>query len=186
MSAIEASLAALKEASALASRIPFIAPVAGLLLQTLTMRDEVKQNKEEWDVVMDKLERIAGLVDKFGMSCEEYNLEEKDVPRGLRAIFESLVTELDGIKSALRQNQQIGGMKKLFLRKDLLRKVKQYDGKLANVLLTFHAQLGLDMRLAQLAEGLKVCTLPISTNNDPLQPLPLHPSSEKRRVYLVE
>jgi hypothetical protein len=42
------------------------------------------------------------------------------------------------------------------------------------------------MRLAQLAEGLKVCTLPISTNNDPLQPLPLHPSSEKRRVYLVE
>jgi hypothetical protein len=53
---------------------------------------EVKQNKEEWDVVMDKLERIAGLVDKFGMSCEEYNLEEKDVPRGLRAIFESLVT----------------------------------------------------------------------------------------------
>jgi hypothetical protein len=39
MSAIEASLAALKEASALASRIPFIAPVAGLLLQTLTMRD---------------------------------------------------------------------------------------------------------------------------------------------------
>jgi hypothetical protein len=39
MSAIEASLAALKEASALASRTPFIAPVAGLLLQALTMRD---------------------------------------------------------------------------------------------------------------------------------------------------
>ncbi len=39
MSAIEASLAALKEASALAHRIPFIAPVAGLLLQALTMRD---------------------------------------------------------------------------------------------------------------------------------------------------
>ena len=39
MGAIEASLAALKEASALARRIPFIAPVAGLLLQALTMRD---------------------------------------------------------------------------------------------------------------------------------------------------
>jgi hypothetical protein len=51
----------------------------------------VKQNKEEWDVVMDKLERIAGLVDKVGTLCEEHNLEEKDVPRGLRAIFESLV-----------------------------------------------------------------------------------------------
>ena len=51
---------------------------------------EVKQNKEEWDVVMDKLERIAGLVDNVGTLCEEYNLEENDVPRGLRVIFESL------------------------------------------------------------------------------------------------
>jgi hypothetical protein len=110
MSAIETSLAALKEASALAGKIPFISPVAGLLLQALTMRDasvplissssfilqvrgqEVKQNKEEWDVVMDKLERIAGLVDKVGTLCEEHDLEEKDIPRGLRAIFKSLVT----------------------------------------------------------------------------------------------
>jgi hypothetical protein len=110
MGAIETSLAALKEASALAGKIPFIAPIAGLLLQALTMRDasvpllsqqpsilpvylqELKQNKEEWDVVMDKLERIAGLVDKVGTLCVEHNLEEKDVPRGLRAIFESLST----------------------------------------------------------------------------------------------
>jgi len=51
----------------------------------------VKQNKEEWGVVMDKLERIAGLVDQVGTMCKEHNMEEKDVPRGLRAIFESLV-----------------------------------------------------------------------------------------------
>jgi hypothetical protein len=38
MSAIETSLAALKEASALAAKIPFIGPVAGLLLQALTIR----------------------------------------------------------------------------------------------------------------------------------------------------
>ena len=52
----------------------------------------MKQNKGEWDVVMDKLERIAGLVNKVGAMCEKHNLEEKDVPPGLRAIFESLVT----------------------------------------------------------------------------------------------
>ncbi|KAH9014358.1 hypothetical protein EDB83DRAFT_273549 [Lactarius deliciosus] len=39
MSAIQTSLAALKEGSALASKLPFIAPIAGLLLQALTMRD---------------------------------------------------------------------------------------------------------------------------------------------------
>ena len=39
MSAIETSLAALKEASSFAGNIPYISPVAGLLLQALTMRD---------------------------------------------------------------------------------------------------------------------------------------------------
>jgi len=52
----------------------------------------VKQNNEEWDVVMDKLERIAGLVNRVRALCKNHNLEEKDVPLGLRAIFESLVT----------------------------------------------------------------------------------------------
>jgi hypothetical protein len=41
---------------------------------------------------MDKLERIAGLVDQVGTLCKEHNMEEKDIPRGLRAIFESLIT----------------------------------------------------------------------------------------------
>ena len=51
----------------------------------------MKQNKEEWDVVMKKLERIARLVCKVGEMCEKHNLEEKDVPLGLRAIFETLM-----------------------------------------------------------------------------------------------
>ena len=36
---IKTSLAALKEGSALASRIPYISPIAGLLLQALAIRD---------------------------------------------------------------------------------------------------------------------------------------------------
>ena len=39
MSAIQTSLAALKLGSALASKLPYISPIAGLLLQVLTMRD---------------------------------------------------------------------------------------------------------------------------------------------------
>jgi hypothetical protein len=39
MSAIKTSLSALQVGSAFATKIPFIAPVAGLLLQALTMRD---------------------------------------------------------------------------------------------------------------------------------------------------
>jgi hypothetical protein len=39
MSAIQTSLAVLVAGSSLASKLPFIAPIAGLLLQALTMRD---------------------------------------------------------------------------------------------------------------------------------------------------
>ena len=39
MNAIQTSLAVLKEGSSLASKFPFISPIAGLLLQALTMRD---------------------------------------------------------------------------------------------------------------------------------------------------
>ena len=39
MNTIQTALAALKEGSSLAATLPFIAPIAGLLLQALTMRD---------------------------------------------------------------------------------------------------------------------------------------------------
>jgi hypothetical protein len=39
MNTIAASLAALKEGSALAARIPYMAPIAGLILQALAMHD---------------------------------------------------------------------------------------------------------------------------------------------------
>ena len=62
----------------------------------------MKQNKDEWDVVMDKLERIAGLVNKVGAMSEKHNLEEKDVPPGLRAIFESLIKYATNLWSCCR------------------------------------------------------------------------------------
>jgi hypothetical protein len=52
----------------------------------------VKQYKEEWDVVMGRLESIARLVNNVGVACKRYNLEEKDLPDGLRDIFQSLET----------------------------------------------------------------------------------------------
>ncbi|KAI0289658.1 hypothetical protein BC826DRAFT_598505 [Russula brevipes] len=166
MSGIEMSLSALKEATALTAKIPYISVVAGLLLQALTMRDEAKQYKEEWELVMEKVEKVAGLVTYIGASCERYELEEKDLPPGLGAIFECLETELDGIGRALAQNRQVGGIKKIILRKELLRKVKQYDGRLSTVLQTFQAALAVDLRFAQLAEGPKVYALVLNDDNE--------------------
>ncbi len=39
MGALETSLLALKDGTALAAKLPYVAPIAGLLLQALTMQD---------------------------------------------------------------------------------------------------------------------------------------------------
>jgi hypothetical protein len=126
-----------------------------MICLTLPLRQqEVKQHKEEWAVVMVKLEQVAGLVDIVGTLCGRYNLEEKDLPPGLREIFQSLkmypfhlsrilncgslyFSELDGIKAALKQSKEIGSIKRILLRKDLQQKVKQHDGNLSNVVQRF-------------------------------------------------
>ncbi|KAI0294611.1 P-loop containing nucleoside triphosphate hydrolase protein [Multifurca ochricompacta] len=168
--AIQLSLAALKEGSAFGSKIPYIAPIAGLLLQALTMRDEVKQYKEDCEEVMQKLIRVAGLVINVGESCETHNLNEGDLPARLGAILKSLQrmkSELDGIKDVLGECAKTKGVRSLLLRKDLLGKVKKYDARLANVLEVFQAELLLDIRFALLAdrrEGTRFVQAEITTS----------------------
>jgi hypothetical protein len=48
---------------------------------------EVKQYKEECEIVMQKLARIAKIVVNL---CEKYNLSEEDLPTSLRDILDSL------------------------------------------------------------------------------------------------
>jgi hypothetical protein len=145
MNAIQTALAALKEGSSLAAKFPFIAPIAGLLLQALTMRDEVKQYIEECKIVMHKLARIARIIVDL---CEKYNLREEDLPASLRAILDSLQRELHRIEQVLKKCSKRKGIKGVLLRKDLLTKIKQCDVELSNVLQAFQVELLLDVRVA--------------------------------------
>ncbi|KAH8981307.1 hypothetical protein EDB86DRAFT_443729 [Lactarius hatsudake] len=134
MSAIQTSLVLLKEGSSLATNLPFIAPIAGLLLQALTMCDEVKQYKRECEAVMGKLARIAGIIVDV---CEKYNLSEEELPTTLRNILSSLQRELDRIGRVLKQCSKRKGIKGMLLRKDLLTNIRQCDVELSNVLQAF-------------------------------------------------
>ncbi|KAH9040447.1 hypothetical protein EDB85DRAFT_139111 [Lactarius pseudohatsudake] len=163
MSAIQTSLAALKEGSALATKLPFIAPIAGLLLQALTMRDEVKQYKEECEIVMHKLARIARIIVDVGELCENHNLSEEDLPAGLRAILDSL----QRIERVLKECSKRKGIKGVLLRKDLSTKIKQCDVEISNVLQAFQAKLLLDVRVALIAVRLEAASDP-----DPIEATP--------------
>ncbi|KAF8261555.1 P-loop containing nucleoside triphosphate hydrolase protein, partial [Lactarius quietus] len=156
ISAIKTALATLKDGSALAAKIPFIAPVAGLLLGALTMWDEVKLYKKEFDLVMQKLTRIADIIINVGGSCEEYGLNESDLPTGLRTILRSLERELGGVICRLRKCAEVTRFEGFVLRNELLTKIKQCDGDLSNILQAFQAKMSLDTRFALIAAGQEI------------------------------
>ncbi|KAH9010557.1 hypothetical protein EDB84DRAFT_1099414 [Lactarius hengduanensis] len=164
MSAIQTSLALLKDGSTLAIKFPFIAPIAGLLLQALTMRDEVKQYKVECEVVMGKLARIAGIIVNV---CEKYNLSEEELPNTLRDILSFLQREMDRIGRVLKKCSKRKGIKGFILRKDLLMNVRQCDVELSNVLQAFQAELGLDIRFALIVQRREV-----TTDSSPIDAIP--------------
>ncbi|KAH9014190.1 hypothetical protein EDB83DRAFT_280925 [Lactarius deliciosus] len=153
MNAIQTSLAVLKEGSSLATKFPFIAPIAGLLLQALAMRDEVKQYKQECEIVMYKLARIAKIIVNV---CERYNLSEEELPATLRDILGSFQRELDRIGRVLEKCSKRKGLKGVLLRKDLLTKIRQCDVELSNVLQAFQTELGLDIRFAMVVQRREV------------------------------
>ncbi|KAH8989274.1 hypothetical protein EDB92DRAFT_2003758 [Lactarius akahatsu] len=158
MSAIQTSLALLKDGSTLAIKFPFIAPIAGLLLQALTMRDA------QCEVVMGKLARIAGIIVNV---CEKYNLSEEELPTTLRDILSSLQRELDRIGRVLKKCLKRKGIKGFILRKDLLTNVRQCDVELSNVLHAFQAELGLDIRFALIVQRREV-----TTDSSPIDAIP--------------
>ena len=51
---------------------------------------EVKQCKEECEIVMSNLNRIARIIVTFGELCEKSNMNENDLPPSLRAILDRL------------------------------------------------------------------------------------------------
>ncbi|KAH9036947.1 hypothetical protein EDB85DRAFT_2142737 [Lactarius pseudohatsudake] len=171
MSAIQTSLALLKEGSSLATKFPFIAPIAGLLLQALTMRDALKQYKGECEIVMGKLARIAGIIVDV---CKKYNLSEEELPTTLRNILSSLqrTRELDRIERVLKKCSKRKGIKGILLRKDLLTRVKQCDVELSNVLQAFQAELGLDIRFALIVDRREARVTAVTGPIEATSPIP--------------
>ena len=50
----------------------------------------MSQYQEDWAVVVEKLGKIAGLLNNLGKWCALHGLDEKDLPPSLRGIFQAL------------------------------------------------------------------------------------------------
>jgi hypothetical protein len=51
---------------------------------------EVKQYKEEWGVVMQKLENVGSVLVDVGEMCRKHDLKEEELPTNIRTILGSL------------------------------------------------------------------------------------------------
>ncbi|KAF8272380.1 hypothetical protein EI94DRAFT_340269 [Lactarius quietus] len=153
---VQMSLLVLFEGTSLASKLPYISSIAGLLLQVLSMREEVKYYKNECKVLERKLDRVAKIVVNVGELCSKHSLNEEDLPVGLRAILHSHIGELDEIKRVVTQCTEIKGIKRLFLRHHLRLKIKQCDGELSVALQAFQATLSLEICFALLSKKREV------------------------------
>lgn len=101
---------------------------------------------------MDKLASISSVVVDIGELCRTHDLIEEDLPKGLWEIMKTLrrcvsqrfyfvfsavlygPSELHEIESTLRECRKI---RRILMRTDMLRKIKQYDSKLSHILQTF-------------------------------------------------
>ncbi|KAH9166350.1 hypothetical protein EDB89DRAFT_2130491 [Lactarius sanguifluus] len=156
MDTIQTSLVVLKEGSSLAAKLPYIAPITGLLFQALHHAGCTSYTHMSSDnvlMMMYKLATIAKIIVNVNELCKNHNLSEEDLPASLRAILGSLqrTRELDRIERVLKKCSKRKGLKGILLRKDLLTRIKQCDVELSNVLQAFHAELSLDTRVAIIA-----------------------------------
>ncbi|KAI0290777.1 hypothetical protein BC826DRAFT_1025131 [Russula brevipes] len=128
------SLAVLTDGGALATMIPYIPAVAGLLLLLLSMQGEVKLCKTQWRVAMQRLFDLAIIVVEIGEICRAHNLKEEDLPAHFHLIFQSVHTELRGVVEAFKECAETSGIMKHLLRPGMLRRIRQYESKLLHAL----------------------------------------------------
>ncbi|KAF8256338.1 hypothetical protein EI94DRAFT_1824626 [Lactarius quietus] len=126
MTAIETSLAVLKDVSALASKFPFIHPIIGIIHKALKMRNE-------WGFVMQKLANVGSILIDVGEWYQTNDMSEGDLPSDLR----NVLNDLDRIQDMMEECVKVKGVRKILLRTDTLWKVQQYDARLTYTLHVF-------------------------------------------------
>ncbi|TFY78819.1 hypothetical protein EWM64_g5193, partial [Hericium alpestre] len=60
---IDIALDLFKDASGMIQSVPYLGVMMGALLQILKMREEVKYNRDKWNVIMNDIAAIAGIID---------------------------------------------------------------------------------------------------------------------------
>ncbi|KAI9433171.1 hypothetical protein H4582DRAFT_1989346 [Lactarius indigo] len=150
MSAVQTSLDILKEASSLASKVPCIFSIAEMLLYAIQVHSEVRQFKEDWTVVVQRLLEVANIVISVGKSCETHWLGEEDLPH-LEKALQPLQKSLKTIGRMLEECADYGAIKVL-QRADIQTKVKQCDSMLSHELHIFQTKLALHIHFTQLIQ----------------------------------
>ncbi|KAH9019522.1 hypothetical protein EDB84DRAFT_1442075 [Lactarius hengduanensis] len=92
--AFEMTIGMLKEAAAMATGVPYVGAVAGVLLQIVKIKGEVDLYRETWEEVMYNVAKVADLVKHFSVSCQRHGLcDEATFPQDFIGTIKDLETE---------------------------------------------------------------------------------------------
>jgi len=141
ITALAGGLTGLKHVAAVTG-IPYVSPIASLLLVIINIRNEMIQYQDRSAVLTEKLEMIATFLDGLGQEFPK----ARDVPQTLRNSFQTFESLLDRVKRELEEikKEEMSLMKRIISRKDLAQRLSQCDDKLSSLLQAFQTRLTAD------------------------------------------
>ncbi|KAH9044956.1 hypothetical protein EDB83DRAFT_2317863 [Lactarius deliciosus] len=152
--AFEMSIGMLKEAAAMASGVPYVGAVAGVLLQIVKIKgvrvpslpimsetrlnraavlsyQEVDLYRESWEEVMYNAAKVADLVKHFSVSCLRHGLcDEATFPQNFIGTIKDLETELKKVVEVMSQcrgKTRFEQFKKGLARNDMIKEIQKCD-----------------------------------------------------------
>ncbi|KAJ7875686.1 hypothetical protein B0H13DRAFT_2056320 [Mycena leptocephala] len=100
-SAFETAIDLLYTASQVTQAVPYLSLVTGILAQVIKIEGEVDACRQEWDGVMEDVEKIREMVDRFRDHCKQGGRAEDALPNELKAAFKFLESCIESILRAL-------------------------------------------------------------------------------------
>ncbi|KAF8184327.1 hypothetical protein K438DRAFT_1724099 [Mycena galopus ATCC 62051] len=81
--------------------VPYLSLLSGVLAEVIKIKGEVEVCRQEWEGVMEDVEKIHEMIDRFRDNCKEAGRAEDALPNELKGAFKSLESCIAGVLGEL-------------------------------------------------------------------------------------
>ncbi|KAJ7236795.1 hypothetical protein C8J57DRAFT_1376233 [Mycena rebaudengoi] len=133
-------------ASQVTQTVPYLSLVSGVLVEVIKIQREVDACRQEWDGVMEDVEKIREMVDRFRDHCNQAGRAEDALPNELTGAFKFLESCIESVLRALEifcsRPKGVAARIKLVLKREKhLQIIKQCHSDVLRALNIFNTEL---------------------------------------------